>query len=75
MLPAAAFAGSRSTSSCIENPPFTRHNGFNLVTYERGRIDKGEKLTIGGNRKRLDLYPDGTFIAYATFKWGLFSPQ
>jgi hypothetical protein len=51
----------------IENPPFTRHNGFNLVTYEQGRIDKGEKLTVGGDRKRLDLYPDGTFIAYATF--------
>jgi hypothetical protein len=58
---------SGETRLLFENPPFTRHNGFNLVTYEQGRIDKGEKLTVGGDRKRLDLYPDGTFIAYATF--------
>jgi hypothetical protein len=58
---------SGDTRLLIENPPFTRHNGFNLVTYEQGRIEKGEKLTVGGDRKRLDLFPDGTFIAYATF--------
>ena len=52
----------------LENPPFTRHQGFNLVTYERALIDRGERLTVSsGRRKRLDLYRNGTFVAYAVF--------
>jgi hypothetical protein len=52
----------------LENPPFTRQDGFNLVTYERATIDRGERLTVSsGSRKRLDLYRDGTFVAYAVF--------
>jgi hypothetical protein len=52
----------------LQNPPETRHSGFNLATYDVPRIDKGEMYTVSnGDRKRLDLYPDGTLVAYATF--------
>jgi hypothetical protein len=51
----------------LQNPPETRYSGFNLATYDVAKIIKGERYTVGGDRKRLDLYPDGTLIAYATF--------
>ena len=51
----------------LENPPVTRHEGFNILTYERAQIVEGEKLRIDAWRKRLELYKDGTFIAIGTF--------
>ena len=51
----------------IENPPVSRHNGFNILTYERATIVDGERYVIGAWRKRLELHKDGTFIALATF--------
>ena len=51
----------------IEHPPVTRHNGFNILTYERADIVDGERLVIEAWRKRLELYKDGTFLALGTF--------
>jgi len=63
-----AIFRSEEPRRILESPPITRQNGFNLATYERATIDRGERLPISaGTRKRLDLYKDGTFIAYAAF--------
>jgi hypothetical protein len=51
----------------LEHPPVTRHDGFNILTYERAQIVEGEKLRIDAWRKRLELYRDGTFLAIGTF--------
>ena len=52
----------------IESPPVTRHDGWNLVTLDQARLVAGERLTLAnGTRKHLDLYADGTFIAFGAF--------
>lgn len=51
----------------LENPPVSRHNGFNILTFERAQIVEGERLVIEAWRKRLELFRDGTFLALGTF--------
>jgi hypothetical protein len=51
----------------IERPPVTRHNGFNIINYERAVIVDGDHYVIDAWRKRIELYKDGTFIALGTF--------
>lgn len=58
----------------LEQPPFTRHNGWNLITVDRARIVNGERLSVSnGTRKHIDLFEDGTLIAFGTFDNFLFS--
>jgi hypothetical protein len=53
----------------LENPVFTRHDGWNLITYDQARLVAGERLTLSnGTRKHLDLYRDGTFFAFGGFE-------
>jgi hypothetical protein len=52
--------GVRAT---LEHPPYTRHDGWNLVTLDRAAIVGGRRLSLAnGTRKYLDLFEDGTFI-------------
>lgn len=52
----------------LENPPYARYSGWNLVTLERAELLPGLRLHIqNGQRKFLDLHEDGTFTAVATF--------
>lgn len=51
----------------LENPVFTRHDGWNLVTLDRAALVGGRRLSLAnGTRKYVDLYEDGTFIAIGT---------
>ncbi len=51
----------------LEQPPYTRHDGWNLVTLDRARLVGGRRLSLAnGTREFIDLYEDGTFIAIGT---------
>ncbi len=51
----------------LENPVFTRPNGWNLVTLDRAAIVDGRRLSLAnGTRKYVDLYEDGTFVVIGT---------
>jgi hypothetical protein len=51
----------------LENPPYAREAGWNLIAYERAELLPGPRLHIqNGDRKFLDLHEDGTFTAIAT---------
>ena len=59
----------------LENPPRTRHNGWNLVTLDRARLIGGNRLRVSnGERKHVDLVDDGTMLAIGAFSgflgWG-----
>lgn len=58
---------SDAVRTILEHPPVTRHEGFNILTYERAQIVEGERLVIEAWRKRLELFKDGTFVALGTF--------
>jgi hypothetical protein len=61
------FRSDNGIRRILEHPPVTRHDGFNILTYERAQIVEGEKLAIDAWRKRVELYKDGTFFAIGTF--------
>lgn len=51
----------------LEQPPYTRHDGWNLATLDRARLVGGRRLSLAnGTRKFIDLHEDGTFIAIGT---------
>jgi hypothetical protein len=51
----------------LEQPPYTRYDGWNLVTLERARIVGGRRLALAnGTRKHITLHGDGTFLAAGT---------
>lgn len=51
----------------LEQPPYTRHDGWNLVTLDRARIVGGRRLSLAnGTRKHITLDEDGTFLAVGT---------
>lgn len=53
----------QSIKSKLENPPYSRSNGFNLRTLDTAKIHNGEFCRVmNGDRKILDLYKDGSFI-------------
>jgi hypothetical protein len=59
----------------LENPPYARYEGWNLITLERAELLGGPRLHIqNGQRKFIDLHEDGTLIAVGTFDsflgWG-----
>lgn len=58
---------SDEVRTILEQPPVTRHEGFNILTYERAQIVEGERFVIEAWRKRLELFKDGTFVALGTF--------
>jgi hypothetical protein len=58
---------SEEVRTILERPPVTRHEGFNVLTYERALIVDGERFVIDASRKHLELHKDGSFIAVATF--------
>ncbi|HET8895355.1 MAG TPA: hypothetical protein VFM96_14780 [Gaiellaceae bacterium] len=58
---------SDEVRTIIEHPPVTRHEGFNILTYERAEIVEGDRIVIDAWRKRLELYKDATFVALGTF--------
>src|SRR5438132_6772437 len=58
---------SEEVKEILERPPVTRHDGFNILTYERANIVEGDRFVIDAWRKRLELYKDGTFVALGTF--------
>jgi hypothetical protein len=58
---------SEDVKQLIEHPPVTRHDGFNIINYERAVIEDGDHYVIDAWRKRIELYKDGTFIALGTF--------
>ena len=52
----------------LENPPHTRHDGWNLVTLDRASLIGGTRLRVSnGERKHIDLLADGTMIAIGLF--------
>lgn len=52
----------------LENPPHSRHDGWNLVTADRARIEGGELLAAAnGDRKHLALFENGSFVAIGSF--------
>lgn len=73
--------GPGSARQILENPKTFRHNGFDLDTRSRANIVDGECLeTSLGDRKRLRLYEDGTFIVqgaadYSFLGWGPYEPE
>jgi hypothetical protein len=59
----------------LENPPYGRYEGWNLLTLERAELRSGPRLHIqNGDRKLIDLHADGTLTAIGTFDgflgWG-----
>jgi hypothetical protein len=59
----------------LEQPPYERYEGWNLVTLERAEMRSGPRLHIqNGRRKFIDLHADGTLTAIGTFNgflgWG-----
>jgi hypothetical protein len=59
----------------LEQPPYARYEGWNLVTLERADLRSGPRLHIqNGRRKFIDLVADGTLTAIGTFDgflgWG-----
>jgi hypothetical protein len=59
----------------LENPPHSRHSGFNLLTLDRASLAAGDALRVSnGDRKHIELRPDGTLIAVGMFDeflgWG-----
>jgi hypothetical protein len=64
---ATTLTRQQGVRQLLEQPPATRHDGWNLVTLERARIAGGPKLEISnGTRKHLSLHDDGTFLAVGT---------
>jgi hypothetical protein len=52
----------------LENPPYARYEGWNLITLERAELLAGPRLHIqNGERKFFDLDEDATFTAIGTF--------
>jgi hypothetical protein len=52
----------------LEQPPYARWSGWNLITLERAELAPGPRLHIqNGKRKFFDLYADGAFTAIGTF--------
>ena len=49
----------------LETPPFTRHDGWNLVVGTRAELIEGSRLELKSSYKALELSEDGTFIAWA----------
>jgi hypothetical protein len=59
----------------LEDPPHSRHSGFNLLTLDRASLIGGTRLRVSnGTRKHIDLLADGTLLAVAAFNeflgWG-----
>ncbi len=53
----------------LENPPVTRHAGWNLTTQNRAELVEGNRLSItSGRRKLIELHEDGTLVAVAPFE-------
>jgi hypothetical protein len=53
----------------LESPPFTRYDGWNLITLERAQLVRGERLSVSnGTRKYLDMFADGTFLVFGGFR-------
>jgi hypothetical protein len=53
----------------LEKPPFTRYEGWNLVTLDQAQLVGGRRLRLtNGARKHIDLYEDGTFLAFGTLE-------
>ncbi len=53
----------------LENPPVTRHEGWNLTTQNRAELVEGNRLSIrSGRRKLIELREDGTLVAVAPFE-------
>lgn len=49
----------------LEQPPYTRYSGWNLTTLDHARLVGGRRLSVSnGARKHIDLYEDGTFLAF-----------
>jgi hypothetical protein len=60
---------SEGVRALLENPPTTRYDGWNLVTLDRAQLVRGERLSVSnGTRKHIDLFGDGTFLAFAGFR-------
>jgi hypothetical protein len=52
----------------LEHPPITRQEGWNLTTLDRAEIVNGDHLRLtNGDRKAIELYEDGAFIAIGRF--------
>jgi len=53
----------------LELPPYTRYEGWNLVTLDHARLVGGRRLSVAnGMRKHIDLYDDGTFLMFGTLE-------
>ncbi len=53
----------------LQNPPMTRHDGWNLRTSDRAEIVAGTRLRLrNGKRTLIELYDDGTLIVVARFE-------
>ncbi len=51
----------------LEEPPYTRYEGWNLTTLDRATIVAGRRLELAnGKRKHITLHDDGTFVAVGT---------
>jgi hypothetical protein len=49
----------------LEQPPYTRYDGWNLATLDRARLVGGRRLSVtNGMRKHIDLYEGGTFLMF-----------
>lgn len=60
------FLGARGAREFLEHPPFTRADGWNLVTLDRAQVLSGTHIRVGSaDRKRIDLFQDGGMVALA----------
>ena len=60
------FFADGPVKTLLEKPGELRYAGWDLQTLDQARIVKGEYLEVrNGDRKILDLYEDGTFLARA----------
>lgn len=51
----------------LEQPPYSRYEGWNLVTLDQARLVGGRRLSLtNGTRKHVDLYEDGSFLFVGT---------
>ena len=62
---AITFSRESGVREVLEQPPFSRYNGWNLVTLDHAQLIRGTRLSVtNAARKQVDLYRDGTFLAF-----------
>ena len=60
------FLAADGARRFLEHPPYTRADGWNLITLDTAQVINGAHLRVGtADRKRIDLFQDGGLVALA----------